>query len=143
MARRCLPDRRRSLTFDLEHKGASYSVCVGLYDDNRPGEIFLTGGKSGSDMGGLDQTARGTASLGLGRCGTPENCATIVWRRRWDAAHSASLVCSPLQRASRFVSRFLTSNCNSWNSCVRGICLVILSHPHRYEIDFRLLASVY
>lgn len=53
MSRRCLPARRRSLTFDLKHGGTSYSVRVGLYDDNRPGEVFLTGGKTGSDIDGL------------------------------------------------------------------------------------------
>ena len=50
MSRRRLPARRKSLTFDLEHRSAGYSVCVGLYDDDRPGEIFLTGGRTGSDI---------------------------------------------------------------------------------------------
>ena len=53
MTRRPLPVRRRSLTLDLRHGDADYSVSVGLYDDGHSGEIFLAGGKSGSDMGGL------------------------------------------------------------------------------------------
>ena len=53
MPRQRLPDRRMSITFDLKHGSACYSVSVGVYDDNRPGEVFLTGGKSGSDMDGL------------------------------------------------------------------------------------------
>ena len=43
MLRRRLPARRRSLTFDLKHGGTNYSVSVGLYDDDTPGEVFLSG----------------------------------------------------------------------------------------------------
>ena len=53
MPRQRLPDRRRAVIFDVVHEGARYSVGIGLYDDNRLGEVFLSGAKTGSDLDGL------------------------------------------------------------------------------------------
>ena len=53
MPRERLPDRRQSVLLDLEHQGARYDLCVGLYQDGRPAEVFLSGAKSGSDVDGL------------------------------------------------------------------------------------------
>ena len=48
-----LPNRRRAVTFDVEHGGATYSVGIGLYDDDRLGEVFIGGARAGSDLNGL------------------------------------------------------------------------------------------
>ena len=44
--RELLPQRRRSVTFTLRFGGQSreFTVTVGLYDDGRIGEVFITTG---------------------------------------------------------------------------------------------------
>jgi hypothetical protein len=48
-ARLILPMRRRSETFELAFGGLArvHTVTLGFYDDDRIGEIFISGGKSG------------------------------------------------------------------------------------------------
>ena len=53
MPRERLPDRRQSVLLDLEHQGAQYSLSVGFFDNGKPGEVFLSGAKVGSDVDGL------------------------------------------------------------------------------------------
>jgi hypothetical protein len=52
MARRLLDPRRRSETFDLPFGGLAnpHTVTVGYYNDNTPGEVFISGGKSGEQI---------------------------------------------------------------------------------------------
>ncbi len=91
MPRQRLPDRRPSLLTDLHHDGSRYDLCIGLKPDGSPGEIFITGSKSGSDMDGLLsdigvllsrllQHGDGIAELagGTGRLGSGEAPASIV-----------------------------------------------------------------
>ena len=91
MTRECLPNRRRSISFDLEHNGASQVVCVGLYDDDRPGEVFLSGAKPGSDIDGLladlgvvlsralqHGDTVGALAAGMGRLGDGTTPASII-----------------------------------------------------------------
>ena len=91
MPRELLPDRRPSLLTDLHHDGSRYDLCVGLKPDGSPGEIFITGSKSGSHMDGLLsdigvllsrllQHGDGVAQLaaGMGRLGGEEAPASIV-----------------------------------------------------------------
>ncbi len=66
-ARRCraprrerLPDTRQSITHKFNVAGHEGYITVGLYDDGRPGEVFLTMAKEGSTVGGL-MDAFGTA----------------------------------------------------------------------------------
>ncbi|GAB4071731.1 hypothetical protein KHC28_00310 [Ancylobacter sonchi] len=49
MTREILPARRRSETFDLMVGNIRYTATFGLYDDGRPGELFIDGLKAGSD----------------------------------------------------------------------------------------------
>ena len=65
MTRQRLPARRRSFTFDLEHNGARHVVCVGLYDGDRAGEVFVGGGKTGSHVDGLLSDAAVLISIAL------------------------------------------------------------------------------
>ncbi len=55
-----LPDTRRSITHKFSIAGHEGYITVGLYDDGRPGELFITMAKEGSTIGGL-MDAFGTA----------------------------------------------------------------------------------
>ncbi|MEM8670304.1 MAG: vitamin B12-dependent ribonucleotide reductase [Planctomycetota bacterium] len=48
-----LPDTRQSLTHKFTIAGHEGYLCVGLYPDGRPGEIFITMAKEGSTIGGI------------------------------------------------------------------------------------------
>ena len=48
-----LPDTRKSIIHKFDISGNEGYIIVGLYDDGRPGELFLTMGKEGSTLGGL------------------------------------------------------------------------------------------
>ena len=48
-----LPDTRRSVTHKFNVTGHEGYITVGLYDDGRPGEVFITMAKEGSTVGGL------------------------------------------------------------------------------------------
>jgi ribonucleoside-diphosphate reductase alpha chain len=48
-----LPDTRRSITHKFSIAGHEGYITVGLYDDGRPGELFITMAKEGSTIGGL------------------------------------------------------------------------------------------
>jgi ribonucleoside-diphosphate reductase alpha chain len=55
-----LPDTRRSVTHKFNVAGHEGYITVGLYEDGRAGEVFLTMAKEGSTIGGL-MDAFGTA----------------------------------------------------------------------------------
>ena len=91
MPRERLPDRRQSVLLDLEHQGAQYSLSVGFFDTGKPGEVFLSGAKVGSDVDGLLADLRVLLSralqhgdnvaelaTGMGRLGSGEAPASIV-----------------------------------------------------------------
>jgi ribonucleoside-diphosphate reductase alpha chain len=48
-----LPDTRRSITHKFNVAGHEGYITIGLYDDGRPGELFITMAKEGSTIGGL------------------------------------------------------------------------------------------
>ena len=48
-----LPDTRKSVTHKFNIAGHEGYITVGLYDDGRPGELFITMAKEGSTIGGL------------------------------------------------------------------------------------------
>ncbi|MCP4546443.1 MAG: vitamin B12-dependent ribonucleotide reductase [bacterium] len=67
-----MPDTRHSLTHKFDIQGHEGYLTVGLYDDGKPGELFITMAKEGSTIGGL-MDAFGTAvSMGL-QYGVPLN----------------------------------------------------------------------
>ncbi|MCG8451000.1 MAG: hypothetical protein MI725_15640, partial [Pirellulales bacterium] len=55
-----LPDTRQSITHKFSVSGHEGYITVGLFDDGRPGELFITMAKEGSTIGGL-MDAFGTA----------------------------------------------------------------------------------
>ncbi|HCK40422.1 MAG TPA: vitamin B12-dependent ribonucleotide reductase [Planctomycetaceae bacterium] len=55
-----LPDTRQSITHKFSISGHEGYITVGLFEDGRPGELFITMAKEGSTIGGL-MDAFGTA----------------------------------------------------------------------------------
>ncbi len=51
--RRKLPDERQSITHKFSIGGHEGYITVGLYEDNTPGELFITMAKEGSTISGL------------------------------------------------------------------------------------------
>jgi ribonucleoside-diphosphate reductase alpha chain len=63
--RRRLPDERISLTHKFSVAGHEGYITVGLYEDNTPGEIFVTMAKKGSVVSGLMDSFATAVSLAL------------------------------------------------------------------------------
>ncbi len=63
--RRKLPDERRSITHKFDVGGHEGYVTVGLYEDGKPGEIFLKMSKEGSTVSGLMDAFATAISLTL------------------------------------------------------------------------------
>ncbi len=53
MTRERLPGRRQSVLLDLEHQGARYSLGIGFFETGKPGELFVSGARTGSDIDGM------------------------------------------------------------------------------------------
>ncbi len=60
-----LPDTRQSVTHKFNVSGHEGYITVGLYDDRRPGEVFITMAKEGSTVGGLMDCFGTAISLSL------------------------------------------------------------------------------
>ena len=60
-----LPDTRRSITHKFNVGGHEGYITVGLYDDGRPGELFITMAKEGSTIGGLMDAFGTSVSMSL------------------------------------------------------------------------------
>jgi ribonucleoside-diphosphate reductase alpha chain len=63
--RRKLPDERRSITHKFSVSGHEGYVTVGLFEDGKPGEIFLRMSKEGSTISGLMDSFATAISLTL------------------------------------------------------------------------------
>ena len=63
--RRKLPDERRAITHKFDIQGHEGYITVGIYDDGRPGEIFLVMSKEGSTISGLMDAFATSISLAL------------------------------------------------------------------------------
>ncbi len=68
--RRKLPQTRRALTHKFDIAGHEGYITIGLYDNGKPGEIFLTMSKVGSTINGLVDAWATSVSLNL-QYGTP------------------------------------------------------------------------
>src|SRR6266446_5848620 len=60
-----MPDTRSSLTHRFEIAGHEGYITVGLYEDEQPGELFITMSKEGSTIGGLMDTVGTLTSIAL------------------------------------------------------------------------------
>jgi ribonucleoside-diphosphate reductase alpha chain len=63
--RRRLPDTRTAITHKFDVAGHEGYLTVGLFDDNQPGELFITMAKEGSTIGGLMDSIGTLTSLAL------------------------------------------------------------------------------
>ena len=63
--RRKLPDERRSITHKFSIAGHEGYITVGMYDDGKPGEIFLVMAKEGSTISGLMDAFATSISMSL------------------------------------------------------------------------------
>ena len=63
--RRRLPDTRRAITHKFDVGGHEGYITTGLYEDGRPGEVFIRISKEGSTIGGLMDTVATLVSLAL------------------------------------------------------------------------------
>jgi len=60
-----LPDTRNSVTHKFSVAGHEGYITVGLYNDGRPGELFITMAKEGSTIGGLMDSFGTAVSMSL------------------------------------------------------------------------------
>jgi ribonucleoside-diphosphate reductase alpha chain len=63
--RKKLPDERQSLTHKFSIAGHKGYITVGLYEDGRPGEIFITMAKQGTTLSGLIDSFATAVSIAL------------------------------------------------------------------------------
>ena len=63
--RRRLPDTRTAMTHKFEIAGHEGYLTVGLFEDGRPGELFVTMAKEGSTIGGLMDSIGALTSMAL------------------------------------------------------------------------------
>jgi len=63
--RRKMPQTRRSITHKFDIAGHEGYITVGLYDDGKPGELFVTMSKVGSTINGLVDAWATSVSLNL------------------------------------------------------------------------------
>ncbi len=63
--RRRLPDTRTAITHKFDIAGHEGYLTVGLFEDNQPGELFITMAKEGSTIGGLMDSIGTLTSLAL------------------------------------------------------------------------------
>jgi ribonucleoside-diphosphate reductase alpha chain len=84
--RRRLPDTRASITHKFNICGHEGYLTVGLYEDGRPGELFVTMAKEGSTIGGL-MDALGTATSVALQYGVPvESLVAKFTHQRFEPA---------------------------------------------------------
>ena len=60
-----MPDTRQSVTHKFTIAGHEGYLCVGMYPDGRPGEIFITMAKEGSTIGGIMDSFETALSIAL------------------------------------------------------------------------------
>jgi ribonucleoside-diphosphate reductase alpha chain len=84
--RRRLPDTRRSMTHKFNVAGHEGYLTVGLFEDGKPGELFITMSKEGSTIGGLMDSLGTAISVSL-QYGVPvESLVTKFSHQRFEPA---------------------------------------------------------
>jgi ribonucleoside-diphosphate reductase alpha chain len=63
--RQRLPDERASVTHKFSVGGSEGYITVGMYEDGRPGEVFIKMSKEGSTLSGVMDGLALTLSIGL------------------------------------------------------------------------------
>jgi ribonucleoside-diphosphate reductase alpha chain len=65
IARRRLPDERKSITHKFSIAGHEGYITVGMFEDGMPGEVFITMSKEGSTISGLMDSFATSTSISL------------------------------------------------------------------------------
>ena len=78
--RQLLPQRRRAETFTVIHRHQLFVVTVGFFDDGTPGEVFIDGCKTGTDIESIARDAGVLLSLALQHGVPPETIRHAVTR---------------------------------------------------------------
>jgi hypothetical protein len=80
--RQALPMRRRCETFEIDYGGLkkSHVITVGYYDDDRPGEVFINGGKSGEQVEAIARDGAVLLSMALQHGATLETIKHAITR---------------------------------------------------------------
>jgi hypothetical protein len=78
--RRRLQQRRRAETFDLTFRSQTVTVTAGFYADGTLGEVFISIGKSGTDIARVARDAGVLLSLALQHGVPPETIRHAVTR---------------------------------------------------------------
>lgn len=82
--RRVLPSTRRSVTHKFMIAGHEGYLTIGLFDDGRPGEVFIKMSKEGSTLSGLIQGFCRAFSLALQYGLTPQDAVDRFRGMRFD-----------------------------------------------------------
>ena len=91
MTRERLPNRRPNETTTLVFGGMSFAVTIGIFPNDRPGEVFASGAKSGCDLDYLLDDACVALSLLLQHGVAPAALAKSMGRAG-DGATPASII---------------------------------------------------
>jgi len=88
--RRRLPDTRRSITHKFNVASHEGYLTVGLYENGRPGELFITMAKEGSTIGGIMDSLGTAVSVAL-QYGVPiESLVNKFTHQRFEPAGSTT-----------------------------------------------------
>lgn len=84
-----LPNRRFGENFELEHGGKRgvFVITIGRYSDGRVGEIFISGGKSGTEVEANVRDTAILASLAI-QHGVPITTLAAALTREFDGRPS-------------------------------------------------------
>ena len=106
VSRETLPSRRTSVTTTIDAKGIPVAVPVGFYEDGRPGEVFIVGGKEGSTMRLVLADAAVLISIAL-QYGAPANklAETLLREPVGDEKDGKTLPASPLGAVLEIVNQ--------------------------------------
>lgn len=87
--RNALPLRRSNATFELRHGGQNtpFQITLGYYPDGKVGEVFISGGKSGSDFEAVARDGAVLLSIAL-QFGVPLEVLRHAITRESDGAPS-------------------------------------------------------
>ncbi len=88
MNRERLPNRRAAMTVGIEYAGQQFTVTIGFYPDNRPGEVFTHGIKTGSSLDAMLADACVLVSMLMQHGVSPVELASSMGRQGGSAPAS-------------------------------------------------------
>jgi len=112
--RKRLPDTRRSITHKFNISGHEGYLIVGLYEDGKPGELFIKLAKEGSTLAGLADTIGILTSLCLQHGVPVETLAQKFSKTRYEpAGHTNNPEIPVATSLSDYIFRWLELTVNN------------------------------